>query len=105
MLAEQKPTEPFGPTGRTFHVHLSVRGAIRDFSKRQLKGLFKLEDGRPCTADQAKDRLLECLAQGREVLPVGAPCEGFDYAGGGCPGHDHPPAGQNEAGQASRGAI
>lgn len=90
MLAEQKPTEPFGSTWRTFHVHLSVRGAIRDFSKRQLKGLFNLEDGSPCTADQAKDRLLECLAQGREVLPFGAPCEGFDYKGGGCPGHDTP---------------
>lgn len=78
----------FGPSGRTFHIHLSVRGALRDFSKRQLKGMFRMEGGRECTADEAKDHLLEALAQGKEVLPFGPPCEGFDFAGNGCPGHD-----------------
>lgn len=88
MPTEKKPADPFGPDGRTFHVHLSVRGALRDFSKRQLKGMFRFEGGRACTADEAKDHLLEALAQGKEVLPFGPPCAGFDFSGGGCPGHD-----------------
>ena len=92
MPTENKPAAPFGPNGRTFHIHLSVRGALRDFSKRQLKGMFRFEGGRECTADEAKDHLLECLAQGKEVLPMGQACEGFDFAGGGCPGHDMPPS-------------
>ena len=87
MPTEIKPADPFGPNGRTFHIRQSVRGAIRDFTKRQLKSIFRV-DGRECTADEAKDHLLEALAQGKEVLPFGPPCEGFDFAGGGCPGHD-----------------
>ncbi|WP_236203892.1 hypothetical protein [Pseudomonas protegens] len=88
MPQERKPADPFGPNGRTFHIHLSVRGALRDFSKRQLKGMFRLGGGRECTADEAKESLLEALAQDKEVLPFGLPCEGFDFSGGGCPGHD-----------------
>ena len=91
MPTENKPADPFGPNGRTFHIHLSVRGALRDFSKRQLKGMFHFEGGRECTAEEAKDHLLEALAQGKEVLPFGPPCDGFDFAGNGCPGHDNPP--------------
>lgn len=61
MPTENKPADPFGPNGRTFHIHLSVRGAIRDFSNRQLKGMLSV-DGRDCTADEAKDHLLEAPA-------------------------------------------
>jgi hypothetical protein len=88
MPTENQPADPLGPKGRTFHIHLSVRGALRDFSKRQLKGMFRMEGGRECTADEAKDHLLEALTQGKEVLPFGPPCEGFDFAGNGCLGHD-----------------
>lgn len=104
MTTENKPADPFGPHGRTFHIHLSVRGAIRDFSKRQLKGMFRV-DGRECTADEAKAHLLEALAQGKEVLPFGRPCEGFDFAGGGCPGHDMPPAVVNAHDLVTREAV
>ena len=45
MPTENKPASPFGPNGRTFHIHLSVRGAIRDFSKRQLKACSALMAG------------------------------------------------------------
>jgi hypothetical protein len=58
---------------------------LRDFSKQQLKGMFCFEGGRECTADEAKDHLLEALAQGKEVLPFGPPCQGFDFSGGGNP--------------------
>ncbi|RMP62379.1 MULTISPECIES: hypothetical protein [unclassified Pseudomonas] len=91
MPTENKLADPFGPHGRTVHIHLSVRGAIRDFSKRQLTGLFRHADGTKCTADEAIDHLLEALAYGKEVLPFGPPCEGFDFSGKGCPGHDNPP--------------
>ena len=90
MPTENKTADPFGPHGRTFHIHPSVRGAIRDFTKLQLKGMFRV-GGRECTADVAKDHLLEALALGKEVLPFGPPCEGFDFAGKGCPGHENPP--------------
>ena len=89
MPTENKPSDPLSPKWRTFHIHLSVRGAIRDFSKRQLKGMFRV-DGRECTADEAKDHLIEALAQGKEVLPFGPPCDGFDFSGGGCLGHETP---------------
>lgn len=89
MPTENKPADPLGPKGRTFYIHLSVRGAIRDFSKRQRKGMFRVE-GRECADDEAKDHLLEALAQGTEVLPFGPPCDGFDFARNGCPGHGTP---------------
>lgn len=78
MPTDYKPTDSFGSKGRTFHIHLSVRGALRDFSKRQLKGMFRMEGGRECTAEEAKDHLLEALAQGKEVLPFAA-LRGFRF--------------------------
>lgn len=73
------------------HCHLDVRGAIKNFSKRELASLFKNpENGRWLTADEAKDALLDHLAAGRVVLPMGPACDGFDYSGGGCPGHAVP---------------
>lgn len=74
--------------GNTFHVALSVRGALRNASRRELGTLFtKGRNGRRLTADEAKDVLLDYLANGHEVIPLAQACEGFDYAGGGCPGH------------------
>ncbi|UVM24896.1 MULTISPECIES: hypothetical protein [unclassified Pseudomonas] len=85
MPTENKPVDPFGPSGRTFHIHLSVRGALRDFSKRQLRGMFQHADGTKCSADEAKDHLLKRWPRAKEVLPFGPPCEGFDFTGNGCP--------------------
>lgn len=72
---------------RTFHVHLSIRGYIRGASKRELSQLFVDGEGRQLTADEAREHLMDLLAAGKEVIPLGEPCEGFDYAGNGCPGH------------------
>lgn len=44
--------------------------------------------GKLLNADEAKDILLDHLAAGHEVIPCGPPCEGFDFAAGGCPGHE-----------------
>jgi hypothetical protein len=46
------------------------------------------ETGRTLTPDEVKAALLDELAKGHEVIPFNAgPCEGFDFAGKGCPGH------------------
>lgn len=92
MPTENKITAAPASTGRTMHCCLDVRGALKTMSKRQLAGLFRHDDGAKRTADEAIDHLLEALAQGKEVLPFGPPCEGFDFAGNGCPGHANPPA-------------
>ncbi len=70
------------------HMCLSVRGALKTMTKRQLGRMFSHDDGRRMTADEARDALMDELAKGHEVIPFGEPCEGFDYGGSGCPGHE-----------------
>ena len=73
-------------SGTILHMCLSVRGAL-NWPRRKLKGMFRdIATGRPCSADQAREFLLDELSQGHEVIPLGSPCEGFDYRNG-CPGH------------------
>jgi hypothetical protein len=75
----------------TFHVALSVRGSLKNSSRRELGSMFSnSKTGRRLTADEAKDVLLDHLAKGHEVIPLATACEGFDYTGGGCPGHSEP---------------
>ena len=69
------------------HMCLSVRGVLLNWSDSQLEGVFKHDDGRPMTPQEAKATLLDELAKGHEVIPCGPACEGFDFTGGGCPGH------------------
>ncbi len=69
------------------HMCLDVRGALKTMTRRELAGMFKHDDGRKMTANEAKDALMDELAKGHEVIPFGKACEGFDYSGGGCPGH------------------
>ncbi len=73
---------------RTVHLCLSVRGALKNMSNSDLANMIVHDDGSKATADEAKDYLLDELANGHEVIPIGDPCEGFDYSGGGCPGHE-----------------
>lgn len=72
----------------TFHVALSVRGTLKNAPRRELASLFvNGQTGKRLTADEAKDALLNHLAKGHEVIPLAHDCQGFDYSGGGCPGH------------------
>ena len=73
---------------RITHCCVDIRGALR-WPAKQLKFLLRHPDGRGMTADEVREALLDELAKGREVLPVGDPCEGFDYKTG-CPGHETP---------------
>lgn len=75
-----------GDDDMIMHMCLSVRGAL-SWPKKQLARMFRVDgNGRWRTADEARHALLEALATGHEVLPIGVPCEGFDRKKG-CPGH------------------
>lgn len=64
---------------------VSVRGALK-WPKKDLKGLF-IVDGIKTTSEESFNILLDRLAEGWEVLPLGEMCEGFDKKNG-CPGHE-----------------
>lgn len=88
MPTENHSDAVLGATNRTTQRCVDVCGTLKSMSKRPFTHLFRHADGTKCTANEAKDHLLEALAQGKEVLPFGPPCKGFDYAGNGYPGHD-----------------
>ncbi len=68
------------------HMSLSVRGAIRNY-RDWIGAMMNSETGEPLTANEIQDALMDELVRGHEVIPLGEACEGFDYSGGGCPGH------------------
>lgn len=73
---------------RTLHLSLDIAGYLMNHTrKRDYAGMFRHDDGRPMTADEAKRTLLAELASGKRVLPMSDECEGFDYQTG-CPGHE-----------------
>lgn len=84
---------------RTTSMCMSVRGGIRMLQqkRRNAKTYMTGSDGRPLSRDEAINALMDELAQGHEVIPMGdhcknpcpyASCPGFDYgAHGGCGGH------------------
>lgn len=75
---------------KTIHMCLNVRGFLnnRRFPK-DFQHLFRRSDGVSLTPEEARDHLYDELAKGHEVIPLtNEPCPGFDYSGGGCPGHD-----------------
>lgn len=67
------------------HMCVDIRGVLR-WPDRQLAGMFTDDDGRKMKGHEVRDKLLDCLAEGKKVLPMGQ-CEGFDYQTG-CPGHE-----------------
>lgn len=76
---------------RTIHMSFSVRGALKNMSKADMKRMAPSisVNGVPLkTAEQVKDFLLNQLAQGHELLPMGD-CDNFDWKTG-CGGHDKP---------------
>lgn len=70
------------------HMGVSVRWAIANLSRSRAKMApgFTHDNGRGMTRTEAIDALMDELAKGREILPMGKACEGFDYKTG-CPGH------------------
>lgn len=81
------------------HCCLNVRGFLSNtrFPSGYV-GVFKHDDGRPMSPAEARETLYDELAKGHEVIPcVSADqCPGFDFTGGGCPGHpDQPNEGES----------
>lgn len=70
--------------GTSYHVGLSVRGALLR-SDDQLRGLLNDDDGHELTPREARHALMEELSKGREVIPC-APCDRWDWKKG-CQGH------------------
>lgn len=82
---------------QTLHINLSVRGvlhrAFRDkrYFRQCLKWITRDDGSQYRDTGELLDALLDELAKGHEVLPMTKqPCDGFDYSGGGCPGHKEP---------------
>ncbi|HEY1129164.1 MAG TPA: hypothetical protein VGF12_07155 [Roseateles sp.] len=79
----------------TFHLCVSVRGALR-WPNTRLAGMFR-KDGRRLKGSEVREHLMDQLAAGREHIPCDktcanpcprAGCAGFDYGPeGGCPGY------------------
>lgn len=72
-------------SAKTIHTCLSVRGALK-WPDAKLRGLVGDENGDLLEPESVRNWLRDQIAQGREVLPFGKACRGFDYRTG-CPGH------------------
>ena len=70
---------------RTFHLSLDIRGAIHNHDG--WKAVCS-NDGKRITKAEAIEWLMDRLAEGKRLLPMG-PCEGFSFQTG-CPGHENP---------------
>lgn len=82
----QQNNAPHVKSQRT-HLCIDIRGALRN--ARNLVGSVKNDEGRKLTLHEIEEWLMDELSKGRRVLPMGKPCEGFDYQEG-CPGHEGP---------------
>ncbi|WP_069267376.1 hypothetical protein [Paraburkholderia nodosa] len=71
---------------RRFHMCLDVRGALTNWKKSDFRGMFKRDDGRTMSADEAKSILIDELSKGHNFIPYGA-CDNFDHKEHGCLGH------------------
>jgi len=72
---------------RTIHMCADIRGMLENNTrKNSLKGVFKDDDGRSLTHEEAREYLYDCLAKGWRVIPYGD-CDNFDYKTG-CKGHE-----------------
>lgn len=72
---------------RIVHMCLDVRGAMM-WPKSRLKGMFRhVVTGKPCTYAESMESLMDHVAQGHIVIPIGNECDGFSYETG-CPGHE-----------------
>ncbi len=67
---------------RTFHLCQSVRGALKNWSASEFRHMAKHNN---CTVNDVKNYFMNCLAEGKEVIPIGE-CDNFSFKDG-CMGH------------------
>jgi hypothetical protein len=73
---------------KTRHCCLDVKGALMNWEDEKFLNCVTDDNGNMLTPAQVKSAFLDELGKGHLVIPLGEPCEGFDYSGGGCPGHE-----------------
>lgn len=68
------------------HVCVDIRGLLKNTQfPAGYRNLLIDNDGETLNPEAARDYLMDCLAKGWKVLPMGE-CPGFSYETG-CPGH------------------
>src|SRR5512143_2109675 len=88
-MTKPEAGQPLAPTAgsttrRTIHLCVDIEG-VMPWPDEDLANLFT-DDGVKRPGKYVRDWLKLQLAQGKRVLPIGKPCEGFSYTNG-CPGH------------------
>ena len=66
------------------HICQSVDGALSNWTMKEWKSVAKENN---LTVAELKDVFRKYKADGKRVIPLGEPCEGFSYWSG-CPGHE-----------------
>lgn len=66
------------------HFCQSVDGAIKNWSTSQWADIAEANN---ITISAAKDAFIQYVREGKRVIPLGEPCEGFSYENG-CQGHE-----------------
>lgn len=65
------------------HMCQSISGALSNWTTKDWKSISE-ENG--MTPEQVKEQFRLWDFEGKKVLPIGEPCEGFSFETG-CPGH------------------
>jgi hypothetical protein len=66
------------------HLCQDVRGALKHWKPYQWRAVAR---DNKMTVDQVKDAFMNYLLEGKKVIPLHEPCDGFSYENG-CPGHE-----------------
>lgn len=71
------------------HMSINLEGMLRNYKGKKIN-IFDDENGKTISDTEARKYISECLAKGWKLIPMGGEdiCKGFDYFGGGCPGHE-----------------
>lgn len=69
---------------RIIHVCQSVDGAIKNWGPREWKSLAQSNN---MTIAAVKEQFRIMQFEGKKVIPIGEPCDGFSYQDR-CPGHE-----------------
>jgi hypothetical protein len=73
------------------HMCLDIEGWLTNHPKdRDYVGMFKHDDGRSMSPQEARAELFRQLRLGRRVIPMSI-CDNFDYQNG-CQGHSDAPS-------------
>jgi len=69
---------------RTIHICQSIQGALKNWEPRIWRRVARDNN---ITVRNLKNVFQHYLDEGKKVLPIHGPCEGFSYQDG-CPGHE-----------------